>query len=352
MKTEKDYIIVGQGLTGTLLAHALLEKGKTIHVFDNHHKGASSTVAAGIINPVTGRRFVKSWKIDELIPFAKKRYQELEVLLGAKFYYPKNVLRVFFSAKDENIWLEKTGAPHLEKYVLETDDLGAFEGKIKTGVGIGEIQKSAQMDMPLLLKKSKAYFLNKKIINVEPFDYQQVKMGDGVVFYKNIKAKKIIFCEGQQGRNNPWFGHLPFEVAKGEVLLIKIPDANFDKMLKHKLFVVPLPDGLYWVGSTYDWNSTDDLPTEKAKLNLIEKLNKILTVPYEIIDHQSAIRPTTFDRRPFLGLHPQYDCLAIVNGMGTKGTSLAPYFVQEFVDFLLEGKMINKEADAFRKQVY
>ena len=269
--------------------------------------------------------------------------------MGEQFFYQKNLIRIFFSVKDENLWLEKTGAPHLEKYVLEADDLGAFDGKIKKGIGIGEVQQSAQIDMPLLLKKSKAYFLNKKIIDVELFDYQQVKFDKAFVFYKNIKAKKIIFCEGQQGRNNPWFTHLPFEVAKGEVLLVKIPDANFDKMLKHKLFIIPLPDGLYWIGSTYDWDTPDDLPTEKAKAALIEKLHKVLTIPFEVIDHQAAIRPTTYDRRPFVGLHPENECLAIVNGMGTKGASLAPYFVNEFVEFLLEGKMINEEADALRK---
>lgn len=301
-------------------------------------------MAAGIINPVTGRRIVKGWLIDELIPVAKRIYSDLEIKLGAKFYHEKNVLRVLFSIQDENLWLEKTGDALVERYVVESNDYGKFTGKISEGEAIGEVQHSAQVDMPLLLEKSKEYFIQNRIYHGESFDYQDIKLTEQKVYYKNIEAKKIIFCEGQQGRFNPWFGDLPFEVAKGEVLLVKIPDANFDKILKHKLFIVPLANEMYWIGSTYDWNNKDDLPTEKGRELLIKKLEKVLTVPYEIMDHQAAIRPTTFDRRPLLGLHPDHPTLGILNGMGTKGASLSPYFVEQYVDFLLEGKPINQEA--------
>lgn len=331
-----------------MLAHAFLEKGKTVQIFDNNYFGSSSKVAAGIINPVTGRRIVKGWLIDDLIPVAKTFYERLENLLDQKFYHQRNVLRVLFSIKEENLWLEKTGDALVEKYVIESNDYGLFKDKIIEGEALGEVQYSAQVDMPLLLEKSKEYFISKKMMNVETFDYKEVEFKNEKVFYKNIEAEKIIFCEGHQARKNPWFGYLPFEVAKGEVLLVKIPNANFNKILKHKLFIVPLQNDLYWIGSTYDWDNLDELPTEEVKQFLIKKLEKVLTVPYEIIDHQAAIRPTTFDRRPFLGLHPENSFLGIVNGMGTKGASLAPYFVNQFVDFLLEEKRLNQEANIER----
>jgi glycine oxidase len=297
---------------------------------------------------VTGRRVVKGWLIDQLIPHAERTYEYLEALLGEKFYHKKNVLRVLFSIKDENHWLAKTGDPLVEKYAIESNDYGLFKDKIIAGEALGEVQYSAQVDMPLLLDKSKEYFSNKSMITTELFDYQQLKFKDGKVFYQHFEADKIIFCEGQQGRLNPWFGNLRFEVAKGEVLFVKIPGANFDKILKHKLFVVPLSNDLYWIGSTYDWDTLDDQPTDEKKQFLIDKLEQVLTVPYEIIDHLAAIRPSTFDRRPFLGLHPENDSLGILNGMGTKGASLIPYFVNQFVEFLLEGKALNDEANIAR----
>jgi len=348
---QVNYIIVGQGLTGTLLAHFLLQAGKTIHIFDNHHQGSSSQVAAGIINPVTGRRVVKSWMIDTLIPHAQSTYQSIEKHLGIHFFYEKNIVRALFSKQEEDLWLEKTAHPSVEKYILEANDLGEFQTKVQEGYAVGEIQKTAQVDMPLLLENYRNYFLQKENITLEKFDYQAVKFEQDFVIYKNIKAEKIIFCEGQQGRFNPFFDKKGFEVAKGEVLLVKIPNANFQKILKHKLFIVPLRDELYWVGSTYDWEIPHDQPTEEAKQLLIFKLKKILQVPFEVIDHQAAIRPTTFDRRPLIGLHPENELLGMVNGMGTKGASLAPYFTKMFVDLLLENKPVLAAADIGRLSV-
>lgn len=331
-----------------MLAHLLLEKGKTIHIFDNHYRGSSSTVAAGIINPVTGRRFVKSWLADELIPFAKETYGRLEQKLDIKIYYEKNILRMLFSIQDENKWFEKTADPAVSKYLLDEASIGNYQGKVDVMGAVGETQHTAQVNMRLLLESSKTFFEDRDLITSEEFVYDDLEETENKVSYKGLNAKKIIFCEGQQGRKNPWFGELPFEVAKGEVLLVRIPETNFEKMLKHRLFIVPIQDGLHWIGSTYDWDCPDDLPTEEAKQLLIHKLKKVLKVPFEVVHHLAAIRPTTFDRRPFVGLHPEKKKFGIINGMGTKGASLAPYFVKQFVDLLLENQNIHPEASINR----
>ena len=45
-----DYIIVGQGLAGTLLAYFLEQSGKSVVFVDNGYKTAATKVAAGIFN--------------------------------------------------------------------------------------------------------------------------------------------------------------------------------------------------------------------------------------------------------------------------------------------------------------
>ncbi|HAR19582.1 MAG TPA: amino acid oxidase, partial [Cytophagales bacterium] len=44
---EVDFLVVGQGLAGTLVAHNLIQKGKKILVFDIFDEHSSSRVAAG-----------------------------------------------------------------------------------------------------------------------------------------------------------------------------------------------------------------------------------------------------------------------------------------------------------------
>ncbi|MFN7116599.1 MAG: FAD-dependent oxidoreductase [Saprospiraceae bacterium] len=99
---RQTYIIVGQGIAGTLLSYFLLKAGQNVIIIDNHHIGSSSKAAAGIINPITGRHYVKSWRIDELLPFAEQTYHELEKLLQISIYHSRNVIRTFANVKEEN----------------------------------------------------------------------------------------------------------------------------------------------------------------------------------------------------------------------------------------------------------
>jgi glycine/D-amino acid oxidase-like deaminating enzyme len=81
---------------------------------------------------------------------------------------------------------------------------------------------------------------------------------------------------------------------------------------------------------------------------LLTKYKKLMKPDCEVIEHLAGVRPATKDRRPFLGLHPKFSQLAIFNGMGSKGVSLAPYFAKEMADFLLSEKELNPEVNINR----
>jgi glycine/D-amino acid oxidase-like deaminating enzyme len=49
-----------------------------------------------------------------------------------------------------------------------------------------------------------------------------------------------------------------------------------------------------------------------------------------------------------MGLHPEHPTLGIFNGLGTKGTSLAPAMAAQFVAHLLEDKPLWQEIDIKR----
>lgn len=77
-----DYLIIGQGICGSFLSRYLLEAGCDVLVIDKERPNTASRVASGIINPVTGRRLVKTWEIDKFMPLAKDAYKSWELLLG------------------------------------------------------------------------------------------------------------------------------------------------------------------------------------------------------------------------------------------------------------------------------
>lgn len=351
MKANVNYIIVGQGLAGTILAHTLVQHGKTVLIIDDPSLSTASKVAAGIYNPVVFKRMVKSWLADELIECMDNFYPGAEQLLNTKFYFKKQIVKPFSEEHEKVLWLKKTGE-EIGKYISKTIEPGFLTDIIHNPLGTGEVIEAGNIDTVAFLDASRNYFKSTNFLLQEELDYDSLTVSANNIIYKAITADKLIFCEGHKATNNPYFSWLPFKLTKGETLIVRIPllhQQNIaSKVLNKGVFILPIEDGLYKVGATYEWEDLRDIPTEKGKAFLIEQLQKVLKVPFEIIDHQAGIRPTVKDRRPLIGLHPNYHTLGIFNGLGTKGVMLAPYFAKQFVDFLENNSPLNKEVDIAR----
>jgi glycine/D-amino acid oxidase-like deaminating enzyme len=177
----------------------------------------------------------------------------------------------------------------------------------------------------------------------------ELKMTGDTVRYNGITARKIVFCDGIAAAQNPLFSLLPFSFNKGEALIIRCEELTREHIHKRGMFLVPLPeDGLFWFGSNYQWEFEDNAPSDAFYKSAGEILRQWLKKPFEIIDHKAAIRPATLERRPFVGFHPLYPSVGILNGMGTKGTSLAPFFANQMAQHIVHGLPITPEADIRR----
>lgn len=341
MKTKIDYLIVGQGLAGTWLSYFLWKAGKNIRVIDNGNPTAASKVASGIINPITGRRLVKSWKIDALLPFARQMYAELGQLLQADLCYDYPIVWLLSSIAELNnfdVLSDRAGYSHfIEKVAAEQ-----FDESLQKHIGYAKI-KGLHVDTALLLQKFRSFLQKNKLLQQDFLYFDDLIIEDDRICWKDICAKKILFCEGWRGLQNPYFQYLPFNVAKGETLLIHAPDlAAHQSIVKSKVFIVPKGKQNFWIGSTYVWDELNEIPSASGYQNLCQRLEASIRVPYTVLAQQAGIRPTTKQRRPFVGLHPKYLSLGIFNGLGTKGVSLSPYFAHQFVTYLLEGKALDK----------
>ena len=83
------------------------------------------------------------------------------------------------------------------------------------------------------------------------------------------------------------------------------------------------------------------------------RLQGVVHFPYEVIGQEWGLRPTTPDRRPILGQHPENPGVWTLNGLGTKGVSLAPYFADVLIRSMENGEALNKEVDIERyKSLY
>jgi glycine/D-amino acid oxidase-like deaminating enzyme len=334
MKTVVDYIIVGQGIAGTCMAFRLIEAGYRVLVIDKFQPFSSTRVAAGIMNPVTGRKLVKSWLAEELLSEAGTFYRGLEALLDIKIYHPIPIYRVFASVIEQNQWFER--GEELDHHNFLSDVVYPNWSSLPTPFGMGIIKQGAWVNTTILIDAFRQWLKQQSALLEESFNPLQIQF-EPELSYNGITAKGIIFCEGPNAIHNPYFKYLPFNLAKGEVLKVKSDGlTDLDGLVSKNGFVLPLGNGVFNVGATYKWNDYEFDISEDAFIELADKWSKITDAPFELIEQKAGIRPTVKDRKPFIGVHPFHPNLYIFNGMGTKGISLAPFFSKLFLDALEE----------------
>jgi glycine oxidase len=344
-----DYIIIGKGLAGIAFAETALQKNKSIVVFDNNSQN-SSKIAAGIYNPIILKRFTVVSDAQEQITLLNSFYSKLETKLNQKVDFQMPVFRKFFSVEEQNNWFLAQDKPKLSSFLDPTLNFSKFEN-IDSPFGFGKVLQTGFVNSSLLLESYTAFLKSHNLLVEEDFDYQAIEFYEGYLKYKNIKAKHIVFAEGFGMHSNPFFKHLPLDGTKGEILLIKAPNLVLDAILNSSLYLVPLGNDLYKIGATYEWDDKSQLPTEKGKQELLEKLKEIITCEFEVVDHLAGVRPTVRDRNPLLGTHPKHNTIHILNGLGTRGVMLAPFLAQKLFYFIENGIVLPKEMDCNRYKV-
>ena len=166
------------------------------------------------------------------------------------------------------------------------------------------------------------------------FDYEALIETPEGLYYESIQAKHIVFTEGFGIHKNPYFKQLPLEGTKGELITIYAPQLQLTPILKSSIFVIPMEGDHYLVGSTYDWTDKTNIPTSEAKSQLLEKLERLVTCDFEVVNQRAGIRPTVSDRRPLVGRHPNHQKMYVLNGLGTRGVLIAPAMAEALYAFI------------------
>lgn len=342
---QTDYLIIGQGICGTLLSWKLRSEGKNVIVIDEARPSSSSRVASGLMNPITGKRLVKTWMADVLLPAAAAAYRAFENELGVPILSEYDILDFHGTPQEHDLFLERM---EQETEALFLPAAAPWEPCFHNRAGLGGIASCGLVDMHALLSGWRQKLRVSGALLEETFDWSVCKISNGQVRYKDITAERIICCEGPDGFDNPYFSRLPYSRNKGEAVLAEIPDLPRTHIFRQGLKIVPWQEGLFWIGASFEWTFTESGPTETFLRSVHQTLGEWLKLPYTIREHWASERPATVGHRPFVGFHPLYPEVGVLNGTGTKGCSLAPYFAQQLTQHLLKGTPIAAEADVQR----
>ena len=340
-------LIVGGGIAGISVSLQLINRGINVSVIDNGIN-QSTSVAAGLINPIVFRRTTKSWRADEFIPYLEAFYQELERMSNSTFFFPLKIRRVFSSEQEQNDWKKKEERADYQHFLKKITKQDNEYNLVPCPYGTARVDKCFWVNSLEFMEAGKRVIEKQGLWINQPFDYSKFDAKDKK--YEDIAYDSVVFCEGYQVRNNPLFNLLAISPTKGQVLTVSAQTLPEDESLNRKCFVLPLGENRFKIGSTYEWDSTNVTITDEGKQHILENLSVLVDESPVILEQEAGIRPTTIDRRPFIGEHSIYKGNYIFNGLGTKGYMIAPLLSKEFTDFLLDGIELNPEVFVYRRE--
>ncbi len=341
-----DYLVIGQGVAGSCFALKLLREGKSFLVLDEDRNRASS-VAVGIYNPIVLKRFSLIWNATDQLELMHDYFTLFENILHEKFIEEIPTYRILKNEDEVKTWKKKASMESLQAFL--SDEIHTLQNPdIHAPFGFAEVKQTGRIDLGKCLSLFKEYLVENQFYQHSPFDYNQLEIHESGISYQVISAKRIVFCEGFGVLKNPYFNYLPVIGVKGEVLKVETETELPKAIWKAHNFLLPENGKSCLTASTYDRDDLSYEPTLKGREEIQQHLEEIYTGNYTISGHTAGIRPTVIDRRPILGNHPDHPHLFILNGMGTRGTLLAPQMTEFLYDYIETGKEIDKEASIRR----
>ena len=341
-----DFVIVGQGIAGTTLAWQLKWRGLRGVIIDRNDGTSASKVAAGLMTPVTGKRLVPSWRLDETWAAADDFYRRVEDETESQFLTQPGQARLFEGEESKAEFERRDWSEHPVdiRQPQQLVDATSFDAPF----GGFELPTARRLDVAAYLAASRTVFVAGDTLRITDLNpATDLELVDGAVrlVEHGIRTKRVIFCQGALGADNPWFADVEFKAARGEILTLKIDGLAETRIVNQGVWLVPCGEGIFKAGSTYDFDNLDRGPTTSGRDEIVERLTKFLKLPFEIVGHESGVRPVVLERRPIIGVHREFPQLAIFNGLGSKGSLLAPLVAGQLVEHLFNGRPINPELD-------
>jgi len=306
MKLPGTPLIIGQGLAGICLAWDFLRRGVPFRIADRG-EGGSTRVAAGLINPITGKNFEPSWRIADFHPQAIAFYRSLEEEFGLTLWHPLPVLRLASSEKEWAKISAKIDLPEVRPWV------GATRAIPKSFLGGVELTGGGWLD-------------TRKFVQLSADHFRELGLSAQT-------GKPRIRCEGAAGLiAGSMGGH---RCAKGEILTVQADWPETHIRIGAGGWLVPIGGGCFRVGSTYDWDNLDEQATAAGLERITAIAAKLGGADFEVIAHVAGIRPILRRSQPLVGKDESGDW--VFNGLGSKGTLYAPGMAAMLADWILDG---------------
>ncbi len=310
-------------MAGTCLALELERRGRAFRILDDAHRGSSSVVAAGLCNPVTGRRLALTVGWEEAVEAAQKAYR------GSPHWRSTGQLRLLPDATGAALVERRRGEPSHAGFLGNSHPAGSWP-EMNDPHGSVEIRDTHVLKVREWLAGHTRRWAESGMLQTGRWDEASVTALAG--------ARPVICCRGWQAASSPWWDWLPFESARGDLLTLQAPPGvEESRFLNGTAWLLPVGGGIWRGGATYAWDRLEAGP-DPAQLPLLRgRFPRQDAAGWTVLAHESGVRPIVRDRTPVVGAHPSRPNLFVINGLGSKGSLLAPLAASRLAAHLAEG---------------
>lgn len=333
---QADILIIGQGLAGSLLYWALRQRGRQALIVDAGLSQAASMVAAGAMAPCTSPRYTSPQPLGRWLDDAVRTWRHLERQLDIPLFRPQELIRLFREpAEAERVHHRRT-EPDVAS-VLSPPAYGSPAG-LASAPGHVRI-RSAQIDLPRFLEETRTHLRQHGLLIEQSFDPETLVVRGGTPCWDDRPLSAVVLCQGWRGRDHGPLRQLAWRMSRGEALVLRGEPGWPALAVTRGYSLVPMTDGRYWLGATYDRGYDDMRPQAAARTALLASLPRLLAAAGhpEILEHRVGVRIGSRRDLPFCARLPGAAPVYLFNGLGSRGTLLGPRCAQAMAAHLCEG---------------
>jgi glycine/D-amino acid oxidase-like deaminating enzyme len=298
-----------------------------------------------MINPVSGKRLVTEADAEGKLKEVRTYYEALGAELGVRLIRELSILAVHQSAEEAATWQQRMSEDHGYLFDYRGDYAG---GLMEPVFGSGVIEPVFLVDAQLMISAMHGWLEGQGRLVKKEIEYSEIFVHENFVDVGGIRCETLIFCEGAAGAGNPWFRALPWSLNKGQMMTAKIPSLPRGRIYQGGQKMVPYREEDWWLGASFEWDYQEEGPTAAYRDQTIRQLGQWYKGEIEVTGHYSALRPSSVDKRPFVGLHPCEPRIGIMNGMGSKGYMQGPGCAMAMAGFLVRGEGLTAGMDVGR----
>lgn len=335
-------LIIGQGLAGSALAWACHWQGDQVCLVNSPDRHAASQVAAGLVMPVSGRKFTTAEAFQQRLQQARQFYGRVSQEINTEpLFSEMNVLRRFQGDAERLFFLRERYESVRDLVQLQV----AADGR-----EIGFVMPVWKLNVACYLEKTREFFQKRgQFLAAELEIGTDVVPGPDAVSLPRLglSADRLYLCLGAAGgeQANVWYPGVPDHPLRGEILeILSIPTAEAAAGtgdwagVVDDHWLVPLEGctGRFLVGATYDrervqlrpgdWDGT----TAAGRAELEQSAERLLregalgSGVAAVTGQRAGIRAGTRRRQVIAEHHEVYKRIGILNGLGSHGTLAAP----------------------------